>query len=226
MSKKMLRIITIIMAGIMILSLLLSLFAGSTHAHAASSSEIKDQIDQLKDEQEEVKNQIAQLEAQRKENQADIASLVAEKTNYDQQIGLLYAQIQSTSDLISAYNLLIADKQKELDVAQQKLDDLNEAYRERLRAMEEEGGRGPVLSVETSAGAKNSTDYAVHSLILPDDSFMQFIIQMQNLIPFAFRQSCHRNSCPTRNNLSNLFVCHAFMNQCHFLIFDFFFFDF
>ena len=139
MSKKMLRIITIVMAGIMILSLLLSLFAGSLHAHAASSGEIKDQIDQLKDEQEEVKNQIAQLEAQRKENQADIASLVAEKTNYDQQIGLLYNQIQSTSDLISAYNLLIADKQKELDDAQQKLDDLNEAYRERLRAMEEEG---------------------------------------------------------------------------------------
>ncbi len=139
MNKKVIRIITIVMAGVMILSLLLSLFASGIHVHAESSSEIKDQIDKLKDEQAEVKEQIAQLEAQRKKNQADIASLVAEKTNYDQQIGLLYAQIQSTGDLISAYNLLIADKQKELDEAQQKLTDLNEAYRERLRAMEEEG---------------------------------------------------------------------------------------
>lgn len=139
MNKKVIRIITIVMAGVMILSLLLSLFASGIHVHAESSSEIKDQIDKLKDEQAEVKEQIAQLEAQRKKNQADIASLVAEKTNYDQQIGLLYAQIQSTGDLISSYNLLIADKQKELDEAQQKLTDLNEAYRERLRAMEEEG---------------------------------------------------------------------------------------
>jgi len=139
MNKKVIRIITIVMAGVMILSLLLSLFASGIHVHAESSSEIKDQIDKLKDEQAEVKEQIAQLEAQRKKNQADIASLVAEKTNYDQQIGLLYAQIQSTGDLISAYNLLIADKQKELDEAQQKLTDLNEAYRERRRAMEEEG---------------------------------------------------------------------------------------
>ena len=79
MNKKVIRIITIVMAGVMILSLLLSLFASSIHVHAASSSEIKDQIDKLKDEQAEVKEQIAQLEAQRKENQADIASLVAEK---------------------------------------------------------------------------------------------------------------------------------------------------
>ena len=139
MEKKIIRIITIVMAAVMILSLLLSLFASGMHVHAASSSEIKDQIDQLKDEQAEVKDKIAQLEAQRKKNQADIASLVAEKNNFDQQVGLLYSQIQSTGDLISAYNLLIADKQKELDNAQQKLADLNEAYRERLRAMEEEG---------------------------------------------------------------------------------------
>ena len=139
MEKKIIRIITIIMAAVMILSLLLSQFASGAHVHAAPSSEIKDQIAQLKDEQEEVKKQIAQLEAQRKKNQADIKSLVAEKNNFDQQVGLLYNQIQSTGDLISAYNLLIADKQKELDAAQQKLTDLNEAYRERLRAMEEEG---------------------------------------------------------------------------------------
>ena len=79
MEKKIIRIITIIMAAVMILSLLLSLFASGMHVHAASSSEIQDQIDQLKDEQAEVKEQIAQLEAQRKQNQADIKTLVAEK---------------------------------------------------------------------------------------------------------------------------------------------------
>ena len=139
MEKKIIRIITIIMAAVMILSLLLSLFASGMHVHAASSSEIKDQIDQLKDEQEEVKKQIAELEAQRKKNQADIKTLVAEKNNYDQQVGLLYTQIQSTGDLISAYNLLIADKQDELDASEKYLAELNDKHKERIRTMEAEG---------------------------------------------------------------------------------------
>lgn len=139
MNKKLTSIIAGVIAGVVLLSLLLSLFAGSIHVHAASSSEIKNQIDQLKEEHAALREQQAQLEEQRKENQADIESLVAEKNNYDQQVALLYEQISSTNDLISAYNLLIADKQQELDEAQKLLEDLNEAYRERIRAMEEEG---------------------------------------------------------------------------------------
>ena len=44
MEKKIIRIITIIMAAVMILSLLLSLFASGAHVHAASSSEIRKQL--------------------------------------------------------------------------------------------------------------------------------------------------------------------------------------
>lgn len=139
MNKKIVQIMAGVLAGIMLLCLMLSLFAGSVHVHAASSSEIQDQIDKLKEEQEALRQQQAELEAQRKENQADIESLVEEKNNYDQQVALLYGQISSTADMISAYNLLIADKQQELDEAQQKLTDLNKAYKERIRAMEEEG---------------------------------------------------------------------------------------
>ena len=139
MNKKIVQITAGVLAGIMLLCLMLSLFAGSVHVHAASSSEIQDQIDKLKEEQEALRQQQAELEAQRKENQADIETLVEEKNKYDQQVALMYGQISSTADMISAYNLLIADKQQELDEAQQKLTDLNKAYKERIRAMEEEG---------------------------------------------------------------------------------------
>ena len=137
MNKKLVTILAGVMAAIMVLSLLLGLFASTVHA--ASSSEIKNQIDEMKAQQAAIRDQKKELEAQRKENQADIQSLVAEKSNYDQQVALLYEEISYTNDLISAYNLLIADKQKEMDDAQQLLDDLNEDYRERIRAMEEEG---------------------------------------------------------------------------------------
>ena len=139
MNKKFVTIISGIMAGILILSLLLGLFAGSIHAHAASSSEIQNQIDQMKEERDEIRKKKKELESKRKENQSDIKSLVEEKNNYDQQVTLLYEEIVNTNSLISAYNLLIADKQEEMDAAQQLLEDLNEAYKERIRAMEEEG---------------------------------------------------------------------------------------
>ena len=139
MNRKLVTVIAGIMAVIMLLGLLLSLFAGSAHAASASSSEIQKQIDEMKAQQEEIKKQKNELESQRKQNQNDIKSLVAEKNNFDQQVALLYEEISYTNDLISAYNLLIADKQKDLDDAQQLLETLNEAYRERIRAMEEEG---------------------------------------------------------------------------------------
>ena len=139
MNKKLVTVIAGIMAAIMLLGLLLGLFAGTAHAAPASSSEIQKQIDEMKAQQEEIKKQKKELEAQRKQNQNDIKSLVAEKNNFDQQVALLYEEISYTNGLISAYNLLIADKQKDLDDAQQLLETLNEAYRVRIRAMEEEG---------------------------------------------------------------------------------------
>ncbi len=137
MKKKFITILAGIMAAVLILSLLLGLLASTVHA--ASSSEIQKQIDELEEQRKENREQLKELESQRKQNQADIKSLVEEKSNFDQQVALLYNEISVTNDLISAYNLLIADKQKELDEAQQLLDDLNEAYKERIRAMEEEG---------------------------------------------------------------------------------------
>ena len=65
--------------------------------------------------------------------------MVNQKNNIDQQISLLMTQITNINDQITAYGLLIADKQDELDAAQARLDDLNEKNKERIRSMEEDG---------------------------------------------------------------------------------------
>ena len=67
MNKKLVTLIAGIMAVIMLLGLLLSLFAGSAHAASASSSEIQKQIDEMKAQQEAIKKQKNELEAQRKQ---------------------------------------------------------------------------------------------------------------------------------------------------------------
>ena len=133
--KKLVAILAGIMAVIMVLSLLLSLIPV---ASAASSSEIKKQIEEMKKQQEELKAEMEELQESYKENENEIARLVEEKNLIDQEIGILYAQILLVNEQISAYNLLIADKQDELDAAEALYSDLKEKNKERIRAMEED----------------------------------------------------------------------------------------
>ncbi len=135
--KKLISIMAGIMAFIMVLSLLLSLLP--TRAFAASSSEIRNQINDLKDQKKEIQAKIEDVKNQYKENENEIADMVARKNVIDQEIGLLNTQIILMNEEIAAYNLLIADKQDELDEATAHLSQLNAEHKERIRTMEEEG---------------------------------------------------------------------------------------
>lgn len=125
-----------ILVGFAVLGMLLNLIPA---ASAASSSEIRQQIDSLKEEKDQLESMITDLEDQFQENEDEIANIVAKKNIIDQEIYLLHSQIDNINQQIAAYNLLIADKQDELDEAIRVHDELTERYKERIRAMEEEG---------------------------------------------------------------------------------------
>ena len=129
-----------LMAGFLAAVLLLSLILSALpRANAASSSEIKDQIEKLEQQQEELEGKIEDLKNQQSGNASEAAELMAEKNLIDQQIGLLHTQISNLNEQISAYSLLIADKQEDLEAAQERLAELNQKNKERIRAMEEDG---------------------------------------------------------------------------------------
>ena len=129
-----------LLAGIMALIMILSLVLGMLPAaQAASSSEIRDQINQLEEDEKALQEKIDALKQDQKENLADVREIMAQKENIDQQIGLLRQKIRNMDSQISSYAILIADKQKELDEKQVHLQELNEKNKERIRAMEEEG---------------------------------------------------------------------------------------
>lgn len=134
--KTLTAIVAGVLAGIMVLSILLSLIPA---ASASSSSEIRQQINSLKDEQEQLQGMMTDLENQFQENEDEIANIVAKKNMIDQEIFLLHSQISNIGQQISAYNLLIADKQDELDAAIALHEGLTLRYKDRIRAMEEEG---------------------------------------------------------------------------------------
>ena len=134
--KKLVSILAGIMAAIMLLSLVAGLIPA---ASAASSSEIQKQINALKEKKKELGQKRNELEAEIKANDDEITQMVAKKNVVDQEIGILYAEIVNINQQISAYNLLIADKQDELDEAVARYDDLSAKNKERVRTMEEEG---------------------------------------------------------------------------------------
>ena len=135
--KRMVSILAGIMAAVMLLTLILGLLP--TRASAASSSEIRKQINALKEEKKQIQEKIAEVKDQYKANENEIADIIAKKSVIDQEVQLLNTQITNINDQIKAYNVLIADKQDELDNAEGRYATLNEENKVRVRTMEEEG---------------------------------------------------------------------------------------
>lgn len=108
-------------------------------SEAASSKEIQKEIHVLEEEAEALQQQQETLEAQLADNLEQIEQIIAQKNIIDQQIAILSAQIRNTQDRIAAQNVLIADNQDQLDAARLQLEQLRAAYKDRIRAMEEEG---------------------------------------------------------------------------------------
>lgn len=135
--KRLVSILAGIMAGILLLTLILGLLP--TRASAMSSSEIRAQINALRQEKKAISDEIKAVKEQYKKNEDEISDIVARKNVIDQEIGLLNAQIININEQISAFNVLIADKQDELDHAEERYEELNKNTKDRIRAMEEDG---------------------------------------------------------------------------------------
>ena len=127
----------IMIAFVLLVAMFYSLIP--VQADAASSSEIRKQLNELKDEKKELQKQIEEVRGQYQANENELLDMVNQKNVIDQEIALLLAQIDNINDQIASYSLLIADKQDELDAAQKKLAELTEKNKARIRAMEEEG---------------------------------------------------------------------------------------
>lgn len=110
-----------------------------TAVSAASSAEIKEQLSGLKEQNKEIQAQIDSIRSQYDANASEIQGLVSRKNAIDQEIALLHQQVINMNEQIRAYGQLIADSQEEMESSEDRLTAMNEKYKERVRAMEEEG---------------------------------------------------------------------------------------
>lgn len=125
-----------------LLSLLLTfcfLCTATSPANAASSAQIQEQIDAMEKEKTELQKELQELEDKLSENLSQIEQILAQKQAIDRQVFLIRENIAVTDQQITACTALIADRQETLDRAQSQLTQLNAKYKDRIRAMEEEG---------------------------------------------------------------------------------------
>ena len=127
-----------LLAALMIFGIIASALPTRVSA-AKSSAEIQQEINQMKEQLKNNRNEVAKLEGQISANMDKMEDIVANKNLIDQQIFLLHDQVQNLNKQITAYSALIADKQAELDEATANWKALSDKYKERIRAMEEDG---------------------------------------------------------------------------------------
>lgn len=120
-----------------LIAFLLVLLLLPRKAQAASSGEIRGQINTLKQQQTELRDEISQLQTEYDKNRNDVLEIVRRKNLVEQEISNLHHQVSNVQSQLDAYRTLIADSQGELDAAKSSYDAMNTASKVRIRAVEE-----------------------------------------------------------------------------------------
>ena len=135
--NKVVRIVCLILCAVMLLSLVSS--ALIMMANAASSSEILKDLEKLRSERNDIQRREKELLQSIEANQQKTKSLVTQKAELDQQMEIGRQTINNLNAQIQQYNLLIAEKQTELECSLAAEQELLQLYRTRIRSMEETG---------------------------------------------------------------------------------------
>lgn len=135
--SKVVRIVCLILCAVMLLSLVSG--ALIMMANAASSAEILKDLEKLRSERNDIQKREKELLQSIEANQQKTKSLVTQKAELDQQMEIGRQTINNLNLQIQQYNLLIAEKQTELEGSLAAEQELLEQYRTRIRSMEETG---------------------------------------------------------------------------------------
>ena len=133
MKKPTKRLLTALLAAVLLTAAL------PAPVQAASSDQIRQEINGLKSRNKGIQAELNGIQSTYDANASEIQDLVDQKNAIDQEINLMAEQIDNINQQIVSYGQLIADNQEQLELAQGNLEELNIKHLERIRAMEEGG---------------------------------------------------------------------------------------
>lgn len=122
----------------MVLSFALLLSVAPVSSHAVT----QDEIDALKSQRDEITAQRQEKQAMVDQLEGEHATVLERKLAMDERNMFTIQQIQLNAQEIALYDEMIADKLKEVEQARELEQQQLERYRERVRAMEENGNYG------------------------------------------------------------------------------------
>ena len=131
------RIIISLIAGLLVLSLCIGLIA--MVATAAKSDDIQDEINELESEADGLEDERESLQTEIESTGDKMMDTANHKIQVDKEIQLLNEEIGNVNEQIHQYNLLIAEKQSDLDRIQEQQESLLSDYKGRMRAIQEHG---------------------------------------------------------------------------------------
>lgn len=181
MSKKFVSTLCLVLVVILLFGLLAGVLGGV--ASAVSQSEIdalESQRDEIRKKQSDVKEQLDSLKA-------DMASALEQKAALDEQNELNRQDIELIDEQIKIYDGLITEKKIEVDKAKQAEERQYDRYRQRVRAMEENG------------------NWSYISFIFKSDSFAELLSRVYDVLDIITRdQDIEKEYIAARENLQNI----------------------
>ena len=133
--NKFARIVAIVLALIMLVSLIVAAVSSLTASAAVTQS----QIDSLKAKKKELSAKKQEVQSQLNSLEYELMTSIAKKEVLDDRISLTEQEIESLTELIATYVILIGEKELEVVEAQRKEDEQLALYKARVRDMEERG---------------------------------------------------------------------------------------
>ena len=130
-NKNFTRFIAILLAVLMVVSVLVGVI-GSRRARAASINDLKQRQAELQQKKKDLKSKIQSAEYEQ-------ASIMAKKKLLDEQISITEDEKDSTNQLIDEYTAFIAQCEIDIVETQKKEEAQWDAYKKRVRIMEENG---------------------------------------------------------------------------------------
>ena len=155
--KSIIRIIAVLLAVLMALSLVSYIFP--VMAHAVSQSD----INALKQKRDEISEKVKEAEAYVQTLEKEQANVLDQKTALEEQNAVAKEALALVAEEIAMYDGIIAEKTEELNAAINREEIQLEKYRTRVRAMEESGGYN-ILAVLMSSGDFNEFLTAVDDM--------------------------------------------------------------
>ena len=168
------RVIAVILALLMACSVLVGVI-GSVGASAASISDLKDQQEQLAQEKADLEQKIEDAEGEQ-------FSIIAKKQLIDESMNLTMNEIDNATALIEEYTQFIAEAEVEIAELEVKEQEQWEAYKTRVRVMEENGTISylEVLLTATSFSDLLSRIDTIGEVMAKDRSIYNELVETRN----------------------------------------------